>query len=439
MSDTDNPYRGPKRRDAKATLAASKGNRPVAREATMPLPLDGGGVGERVCESGSTSKARQLRQQMTDAEQRLWRELRAGRFLGAKFRRQEPIGRYVVDFVSFGHKLIVEADGSQHAQSRSDAERDAWFAEQGFRTLRFWNDEILLRTDQVLEAVYAAVVAASTLSPTPLPSRERGSRAGEDRYSAGASQGAPAVRNEAAEVRLYGMNACRAAFAARPQDLRKVYLSEARIGALRDVLAWCVKHRLGYRVVETEDLDKLAASTHHEGVVFDLRRPTAPTLDALLASLAPGPQVLLWLDGVGNPHNFGAVLRSAAHFGVAGVLLPPSTTLTVSGAAARVAEGGAEVVPVVRVDALDAALARLRQSGFTLAATLPREGESIYTTELPDRVVLVFGAEGEGMQSSLVAACALRLTIPGSGRVESLNIANAVGVMLGECWRRHRA
>jgi TrmH RNA methyltransferase len=249
---------------------------------------------------------------------------------------------------------------------------------------------------------------------------------------------APA-RSELAEVRLYGMNACRAAFAARPQDLRKVYLSDARIGALRDVLAWCVKHRLGYRVVETEDLDKLAASTHHEGVVFDLRRPAAPTLDALLASLAPGPQVLLWLDGVGNPHNFGAVLRSAAHFGVAGVLLPPSTTLTLSGAAARVAEGGAEVVPVVRVDALDGALARLRQSGFTLAATLPRDGESIYTTALPDRVVLVFGAEGEGMQSSLIAACQLRLTIPGSGRVESLNIANAVGVMLGECWRRHRA
>jgi TrmH RNA methyltransferase len=410
---------------------------------------------------------------MTDAEHRLWRELRAGRFVGAKFRRQEPIGRYIADFVSFEHKLIVEADGGQHAGSARDADRDAWFAGQGFRTLRFWNDEILRKTDSVLEAIHAAVESSRTLSPTPLPSRERGFGAltsdaktvsrgatgkplpldgggvGErvrdkgptaDSRQRDTRHGPPRAdaRGETAEMRLYGMNACLAAFAARPQDLRKVYLSEARIGALRDVLAWCVKHRLGYRVVETADLDRLAASTHHEGVVFDLRRPGPMGLDALLASLAPGPQVLLWLDGVGNPHNFGAVLRSAAHFGVAGVLLPADSSLSPSGAAARVAEGGAEVVPVLRIEAAETALLQLRRAGFTLAATLPRGGDSIYAAALPERLVLVFGAEGEGMRSALVAACDRRLSIPGSGRVESLNIANAVGVMLGECWRQQR-
>ena len=240
------------------------------------------------------------------------------------------------------------------------------------------------------------------------------------------------------EARLYGLNACRAAFAARPQDLRKVYLSEARIATLRDVLAWCVKHRLGYRVVEDEDLNKLAASSHHEGVVFDMRRREQPSLDALLAGLSPGAQTLLWLDGVGNPHNFGALLRSAAHFGAAGVLLPPGSPLTLSGAACRVAEGGAEIVPVVNLGAIDTALTQLRAAGFSLAATLPVRGDSIYAVEWPERVVLVFGAEGEGMRRELIEACKLRLSIPGTGRVESLNIANAVGVMLAEAWRiRH--
>lgn len=238
------------------------------------------------------------------------------------------------------------------------------------------------------------------------------------------------------EVRLYGLNACRAAFAARPDDLRKVYLSEARIAALRDVLAWCVRQRLGYRVVEADDLDRLAASSHHEGVVFEMRRRAQPSLPQLLAQLAPGPQTLVWLDGVGNPHNFGALLRSAAHFGAAGVLLPPASPLTLSGAACRVAEGGAEAVPVVRLDAMDAALAQLTAAGFVLAATLPHGGRSIYSGDLPPRLVLVFGAEGGGMQRALIDACPLQLSVPGSGRVESLNIASAAAVMLAEAWRR---
>lgn len=250
----------------------------------------------------------------------------------------------------------------------------------------------------------------------------------------GAAEHAP--RRNVDEVRLYGINACRAAFAARPQDLRKVYLAESRIAQLREVLAWCVKNRLGYRVVQTQDLDKLASSTHHEGVIFDMRRAPQPSLSQLLQSLAAGTQLLLWLDGVGNPHNFGAVLRCAAHFGVAGVLLPRASTLTLSGAATRVAEGGAEAVPVVLLDSNEDALAALQEAGFAIAATLPRGATSIYEAPLPQRLVLVFGAEGEGLPSGLVRAATMQLAIPGSGRVESLNIANAVGVMLGEWWRR---
>lgn len=234
------------------------------------------------------------------------------------------------------------------------------------------------------------------------------------------------------ELRVFGLNACLAAFAARPQDLRKVYLSATRMTVLREVMAYCVQNRLGYRVVEDQDLAKLTGSSHHEGVCLEMRRPQELTLATLIAQLpASEPACLLWLDGVGNPHNFGAVLRSAAHFGVAAVLLPEDSELALSGAACRVAEGGAEVVPLVRLGHRDEAIDALHASGFKLAATVPRDGESLFRASLPQRTVFVLGAEREGMQQSLIQRCDLRLTIPGTGHVESLNIASTVAVLLG--------
>ena len=248
----------------------------------------------------------------------------------------------------------------------------------------------------------------------------------------------PAARPEGGnkqELRYYGLNAVQAVFAQRPDAIRKVYLTESRIPQLQPLLAWCVKQRIGYRVVEEADLGKLAASSHHEGVVADVLRVEPQPLSAWLQSLPQGPVLALWLDGVGNPHNFGAILRSAAHFGVAAILQSQDSTLAVSGAAARVAEGGAEKVPLVRMQERDDSLAALRAAGFTLAATVVRDGQDLFSTKLPERLVYVMGAEGEGMDEGLAAACDLRLSIPGTGAVESLNVAAATAVFLAQ-WRR---
>ena len=114
----------------------------------------------------SSTLARQLRRRSTDAEIALWRILRASSLAGIKFRRQQPIGPYIVDFISFSHHLIVECDGGQHADSASDTARDMWFAEQGFRTLRFWNHEILANREGVIQVILEAVTS-------PSPSRKR--------------------------------------------------------------------------------------------------------------------------------------------------------------------------------------------------------------------------------------------------------------------------
>ena len=117
--------------------------------------------------------AKQLRRQMTESEIKLWRHLRARRLNGEKFRRQQPIGPYVVDFVNFDARLIVEADGGQHNDSAHDTRRDEWLRGQGFTVMRFWNNEIMNNLDGVLAVIMAATTAPTPL-PSPLPQGERG-------------------------------------------------------------------------------------------------------------------------------------------------------------------------------------------------------------------------------------------------------------------------
>lgn len=99
-----------------------------------------------------TQTAKELRRNSTDAERHLWRHLKARQFKGLKFRRQEQIGRFIVDFVCYEKGIIVEADGSQHAlEKEKDEEPTQWLNSQGFVVLRFWNHEILTNIEGVLE------------------------------------------------------------------------------------------------------------------------------------------------------------------------------------------------------------------------------------------------------------------------------------------------
>ena len=115
------------------------------------------------------SFARELRRNMTDTERKLWSELRAQRFTGWKFRRQEPLGAYIADFVCHDARLVIEIDGGQHAESERDVKRDQWFVDHGYRVLRFWNNEVLGQFQEVLEKIWLTLSANETLSPCPSP------------------------------------------------------------------------------------------------------------------------------------------------------------------------------------------------------------------------------------------------------------------------------
>lgn len=129
----------------------------------IPSP-SGRGAGVRVFAMSKNplrNSARSLRKRMTEAESRLWFLLRDRRLTGAKFRRQYPLGRYIADFYCHEHRLVLEADGGQHNESLRDEQRDSWLAGEGYRVLRFWNDDILSRQEQVLAVIVHALRAPS--------------------------------------------------------------------------------------------------------------------------------------------------------------------------------------------------------------------------------------------------------------------------------------
>jgi very-short-patch-repair endonuclease len=113
----------------------------------------------RGAEALKTGRARQLRRRSTDVERKLWYRLRSRSILGLKFVRQEPIGPYIVDFVCREHRLIIELDGGQHAESTRDIVRDRCLSDRGYRVLRFWNNDVTGNVDGVLESIVTALTA----------------------------------------------------------------------------------------------------------------------------------------------------------------------------------------------------------------------------------------------------------------------------------------
>ncbi|MCC6983952.1 MAG: DUF559 domain-containing protein [Bauldia sp.] len=120
--------------------------------------------------------ARRLRRDITDAERKLWYQLRDRRLAGVKFKRQVPIGRYYADFASLEHHLIIEVDGGQHALAEeTDAARTKELEAMGFLVLRFWNSDVLTNMEGVIESILAVIQhAPEPPHPNPLPSGERG-------------------------------------------------------------------------------------------------------------------------------------------------------------------------------------------------------------------------------------------------------------------------
>jgi TrmH RNA methyltransferase len=191
---------------------------------------------------------------------------------------------------------------------------------------------------------------------------------------------------------------------------------------------------VAYRLVSAEELERASGSRAHQGVCAVLAAPQLPVASlAQLRAWASEPGVWLALDGVGNPHNLGAIARTAAFLGARGLWLDASDAAPVTSAAAlRTAEGALETLPVWLMDGLPAGLQAVQQAGGSVAALCLQDAVALGSWQPPrDRaVVLVAGAEEHGVSPAVRRACATAVRIPGSAAVDSLNVGVAVGVAL---------
>lgn len=225
-----------------------------------------------------------------------------------------------------------------------------------------------------------------------------------------------------------GLNAALAVAQHRPQSILRVFYHQGRRMEVGALLKATAAQRRPYREVSAEELEKITQSTHHEGVAVVTEPLALQPLSALLARPAP---LFLALDGVGNPHNLGGILRSAAWFGADGLIFcgqPGQAQLSQS--VFRTAQGGAEVVPCCSVPDLPQALRSLSNAGVLTLAAHQHADRSRWDNELVRPVCLVMGSEGEGLSEAVRTSCDGHIAIPGSGQIESLNVGVAAAVLL---------
>lgn len=240
------------------------------------------------------------------------------------------------------------------------------------------------------------------------------------------------------ETRIYGENACQAMFKNRPEAIVRAWFLQSVTPRFRDALKWMAANRKAYHVVDDEELTKASGTEHHGGVCFLIKKRGGMSVETYLQQ-APATDCVLALEDVGNPHNLGGIMRSCAHFGVQGVILQDAGVVE-SGAAIRTAEGGAEHIKAIDADGLSNTLSQFRQAGYTIVTTSSHKGsQDIAKAQLPAKMVLVLGQERDGLSDSVWNEGDMSLYIGGTGKVESLNVSVATGIMLAQWWQQNKA
>jgi len=237
---------------------------------------------------------------------------------------------------------------------------------------------------------------------------------------------------------VFGWHAVEAVLKREPERLQQVWIQtgrqDKRVKSITDAL-----DALGVRwkVVHRRELDERVSGVH-QGIVAAVSESREWTEDDLLAQLAGSdkPPFLLVLDGVTDPHNLGACMRTADAVGIQAVIVPKDKSASLTPVARKVACGAAETVPFVRVTNLARFLRSLQDLGVWLIGTAGESDATLYQADFKGPVALVMGAEGKGMRRLTREHCDQLINIPMLGHVDSLNVSVATGVCLYEALRQ---
>jgi len=241
------------------------------------------------------------------------------------------------------------------------------------------------------------------------------------------------------EQQVYGFHSIEAILQREPERVLEVWLLDGRQDKrLESVLTLLSTHGIRSQKVKREKLDELAGSTRHQGIVAHCREASSRNenfLDQLLDSLDV-PPLLLILDGVQDPHNLGACLRTADAVGVHAVIVPKDNAATLNGTVRKVACGAAETTPFITVTNLARCLRNLKERGIWLVGAAGEATTNIYQQDMKGALAIVMGAEGKGLRRLTRETCDHLVNIPMPGNVESLNVSVATGVCLYEALRQ---
>lgn len=237
---------------------------------------------------------------------------------------------------------------------------------------------------------------------------------------------------------VFGWHAVEAVLKREPARLQRVWIQTGRQDKrVQAITAELDELGVPWQVVHRRELDSRVAGVH-QGVVAQVGESREWQEADLLAAVADArrPPLLLVLDGVTDPHNLGACLRTADAAGVLAVVVPKDKSAGLNATARKVASGAAESVPLVRVTNLARCLKALQDAGIWLIGTAGEAESSLYQADFSGAVALVMGAEGKGMRRLTREHCDLLIHIPMQGHVGSLNVSVATGVCLFEATRQ---
>jgi 23S rRNA (guanosine2251-2'-O)-methyltransferase len=238
---------------------------------------------------------------------------------------------------------------------------------------------------------------------------------------------------------IYGMNSVAEALKARGKAFQWVGVAKERHDLrLQRVIEECRKISIPVRFLPRVELDRMAGTAAHQGVVAVTSAKQYTDLDDVLAAKRGQYSLVVVLDGVEDPHNLGAVLRTADAAGADGVVIPERRAAGITGTVAKASAGASEYLPVAKVTNISRTLEDLKAKGLWIAGLDERGPQSYHKVDFKMDCAIVLGAEGKGLHDLVKRKCDFLVSIPMLGKVPSLNVSVAAGVMLYEVARQRR-
>ena len=235
--------------------------------------------------------------------------------------------------------------------------------------------------------------------------------------------------SDSREIIIWGIHPVLEVLTNAPEQIKTITVREPGLSRkLQEVVALAEQNRLQIETVARITIPG-EREPNHQGVVARLKPPPAVNLTELLKG---APPLLVALDSITDPHNLGAIIRSAAAAGAAGIILPKDRAVQITGTVAKVAVGALAHIKVCRVTNLSSALQEMKDAGYWIFGAAGEARQTLYQADFSGPVCLVIGSEGKGLRPLVKKQCDFLISIPMNNQVNSLNASVAAGIMLFE-------